>query len=87
MTGKSKNNKRNVARRMRTPARRSPPRKAATDRFAVLVAATGQELALPIDPAWHAGVKFNLKLLYEHAARVEALVLPDEIEPAPVFRA
>ena len=57
------------------------------DRFAVLVAVTGQALALPIDPAWHAGVRLNLKLLFEHAALVEALSLPDEIEPAPVFRA
>jgi hypothetical protein len=52
-----------------------------------LVAATAQELALPIDAAWRASVKLNLKLLFEHAALVDALSLPDEIEPAPVFRA
>jgi hypothetical protein len=44
-------------------------------------------LALPIDAAWRAGVEFNLQLLYRHAALVDAFALPDETEPAPVFRA
>lgn len=52
-----------------------------------LVAAGTQALALPIDAAWHAGVAFNLQLLYRHAALIDAFPLPDETEPAPVFRA
>lgn len=44
-------------------------------------------LALPIDTAWRAGVEFNLRLLYRHAALIDAFVLPDDTEPAPVFRA
>lgn len=89
MTRKSKGSKRIAARRARTTPRRPPPQKTATtiDRLAIPVAAIWQELALPIEPAWHASVKLNLKLLFEHAALVEALSLPEEIEPAPVFRA
>lgn len=52
----------------------------------VLIAASAQALALPLDPAWHA-VKLNLQLLFKHAALVDEFLLADEIEPAPVFRA
>lgn len=57
------------------------------DAIAALVAASAQALALPLEPAWHVGVKFNLQLLLTHAARVDEFLLPDETEPAPVFRA
>lgn len=57
------------------------------DAIAALVAASAQALALPLAPAWHVGVKFNLQLLLTHAARVDEFLLPDETEPAPVFRA
>ena len=33
------------------------------------------------------GVARNLQLLFTHAALVDAFSLPDESEPAPVFRA
>ncbi len=49
--------------------------------------AGAQALALPIDPAWRAGVKLNLQLLFRHATLVDEFALPDESEPAPVFRA
>ena len=52
-----------------------------------LVAASAQALALPIDPTWRAGVQRNLQLILTHAKIVEQFSLPDEIEPAPVFRA
>ena len=57
------------------------------DAIAALVAASAQALALPLEPAWHVGVKFNLQLLLTHAARVDEFLLPGETEPAPVFRA
>jgi hypothetical protein len=57
------------------------------DAIAALVAASAQALALPLERAWHVGVKFNLQLLLTHAARVDEFLLPDETEPAPVFRA
>lgn len=52
-----------------------------------LMIAGAQALGLTIDPAWRAGVKFNLRLVLDHAARVEAFSLPDDAEPAPVFHA
>ena len=52
-----------------------------------LVAASAQALALPVEPAWRAGVKRNLQVILEHAALVDQFSLPDDIEPAPVFRA
>jgi Protein of unknown function (DUF4089) len=52
-----------------------------------MVAATAQALALPIDKAWRAGVERNLHLILTHAAFVDRFALPDDVEPAPVFRA
>jgi hypothetical protein len=52
-----------------------------------LVAAAVQALGLTIDPAWRDGVNFQLRLLLEHAARVDEFALADEAEPAPVFHA
>ncbi|MGA8650740.1 MAG: DUF4089 domain-containing protein [Xanthobacteraceae bacterium] len=52
-----------------------------------LAAAGAKALALPVEPAWHAAIAFNLQLLFKHAARVDAFPLLDETEPAPVFRA
>ena len=40
-----------------------------------------------MDPAWEASVTFNLQLLMRHAALVNEFALPDEAEPAPLFRA
>ena len=44
-------------------------------------------LRLPIDPAWRPAVKANLETLLALAELVDAFPLPDEIAPAPVFRA
>jgi hypothetical protein len=51
------------------------------------VAAAAPALGLQMDPAWEASVAFNLQLLMRHAALVNEFALPDEAEPAPVFRA
>ena len=51
-----------------------------------MVAATAPALGLQMDPAWEAGVTFNLQLLIRHATLVDEFALPDEAEPAPVFR-
>ena len=55
--------------------------------FDALVTAGAQPLGLTLDPAWHAGVAFNLQLILHHAALVEGFPLPDDAEPAPVFHA
>jgi hypothetical protein len=57
------------------------------DAIDAMVAAAAQALGLPIDPAWQANVKFNLQLILRHAALVDEFALPDDAEPAPVFRA
>jgi hypothetical protein len=57
------------------------------DAIDAMVAAAALALDLPIDPAWQANVKFNLQLILRHAALVDEFPLPDDAEPAPVFRA
>jgi hypothetical protein len=57
------------------------------DAIASLVAASVQALGLTLDPAWHDGVAFNLRLILRLGALVDEFVLPDETEPAPVFHA
>lgn len=87
--------KRSVTKRPKTTPRRAPakasqkaPRKAPQlDAVDGLVAAGVEALKLPIDPAWHANVVFNLRLILRHAALVDEFPLPDDAEPAPVFYA
>jgi Protein of unknown function (DUF4089) len=57
------------------------------DTIDALVEAGAKALGLPLDPAWHASVKFNLQLILRHAALVEEFSLPDDAEPAPIFHA
>ena len=57
------------------------------DALDALVEAGAKALGLPLDPAWHASVKFNLQLVLRHAALVEEFPLPDDAEPAPVYHA
>lgn len=51
------------------------------------MASGAQALGLTIDPTWRSSVRFHLRLVLDHAARVDAFELPDEAEPAPVFHA
>jgi hypothetical protein len=44
-------------------------------------------LALPLEPEWKPAVKANLAITLRLGALVSELELPDEAEPAPVFRA
>jgi hypothetical protein len=54
------------------------------DDFIIAAAAA---LDLPLDPAWQASVKTNLEVTLRHAATVAEFPLPDEAEPAPVYKA
>ena len=77
-----------TARKARSPARSaSSAKRGEPDPIDALVTASAQALALPIDPAWRGGVRFNLQLLLMVAARVDEFPLPDDAEPAPVFHA
>ena len=52
-----------------------------------LIDAAARALELPLEPAWRPVVKANLLVTLRQAALVSELVLPDDAEPAPVFRA
>jgi len=49
--------------------------------------ASARMLELPIDPSWKQAVGANLSVIFVHARRMAEFPLPDEAEPAPVFRA
>jgi hypothetical protein len=66
---------------------RSPVAAAEPDAIDLLVTSSAKALGLSIDPAWQPGVTFNLRLILRLAALVDEFPLPDDAEPAPVFRA
>ena len=83
-----------MKRRSNTGARRGRRRSSASsakrgkpDALDALATASAQALALPIDPAWHGGIRFNLQLLLMVAALVDELRIARRREPAPVFHA
>ena len=43
-------------------------------------------IGLPLDPAHRPGIVLNLERIAQMAVLVMDFPLPDEIEPAPVFR-
>ena len=44
-------------------------------------------LGIPVDPAWRASIRTHLEISLRHALAITSFPLPDEAEPAPVFRA
>lgn len=44
-------------------------------------------LRLPVKSEWKAEVKIQLQVILRHGALVSEFPLPDETEPAPVFKA
>jgi hypothetical protein len=44
-------------------------------------------LRLPIDAAWRSSVKANLETLLAFADLIDAFPLPEEMPPAPIYRA
>ncbi|HEX4411215.1 MAG TPA: DUF4089 domain-containing protein [Xanthobacteraceae bacterium] len=63
------------------------PTAALPDALDTLVKATAAALKLPLDPAWHGGVKFNLGLIMRMGALIDEFPLPDDAEPGPIFYA
>lgn len=70
-----------------TRTHRVPAKKQQDNFIETLIAAGAQALGLTIDPAWRDAVGFHLRLVLDHAARVDEFPLPDDAEPAPVFHA
>jgi hypothetical protein len=49
--------------------------------------AAAEALELPIDAGWKAAVHGHLEVILRHGMQVAEFALPDESEPAPVFKA
>ncbi len=57
------------------------------DPFDEFIAAAARVLEIPLDPAWMPAIKSNLEATLKHAAAVAEFDLPDDAEPAPIFKA
>jgi len=44
-------------------------------------------LDLPFEPSWQPAIKANLQVTLRQAALVSEFPLPDDAEPAPMFKA
>jgi hypothetical protein len=51
------------------------------------VEAAAAALGVPLEDAWKPAVKANLEVILRHADMVAEFELPDDAEPAPVFKA
>ena len=49
--------------------------------------AAAQALGIPIQPEWRGEIRANLDVTFKLAALVAEKELPDDAEPAPVFKA
>jgi len=86
---KSKASARSKARKARAPIRRAkvPGAMKVPDPLdAHILAATGA-LGLKVEKSWLRAVRGNLRVTLDQAAIVSEFPLPDDAEPAPVFRA
>jgi hypothetical protein len=62
---------------------KTPPRDTLDD----LIDAAVPALGLPFAPDWRPAIKANLQVTLRLAALVNEFPLPDDAEPAPIFRA
>ncbi|MGH6665385.1 MAG: DUF4089 domain-containing protein [Pseudolabrys sp.] len=51
------------------------------------IAAAARALDLPLEPQWRSAIRANLAVTLQHAKAVAEFPLPDEAEPAPIFKA
>jgi hypothetical protein len=58
----------------------------ASDPLDDFVTAAARALALPLEPQWLPTIRANLEVNLRMATFVAGFALPDESEPAPVFR-
>jgi len=57
------------------------------DHLDAYIDAAAQALGIPVQPEWKPAVRANLEVTFRLAALVGEKELPDDAEPAPVFRA
>ena len=55
--------------------------------FDAYIDAAAQALGIPVQPEWKPAVRANLEITFKLAALVGEQELPDDAEPAPVFKA
>jgi hypothetical protein len=55
--------------------------------FDALLDAGAAFLGIPIEPDWRPAIRMHMAISFSHAAFVLAFPLPDDADPAPVFRA
>ncbi len=67
--------------------RSSAARKSSPDKLDAFIDAGVRALDLKIDKSWLPAIGTHLKVTLAHGARVAAFALPDDTEPAPVFKA
>ena len=51
------------------------------------IAAAAAALQLPVQPGWQGSIKANLAVTFNFANSVADFALPDEAEPAPIYKA
>jgi hypothetical protein len=57
------------------------------DPLDIYIDAAAQALGIPVQPEWKPAVRANLEVTFRLAAQVAEKELPDDAEPAPVFKA
>jgi len=82
-----KSKPRSLSRKTRKPAKRAKLVKRAAEPLDGLINAGAHALNLTIDKAWMPAVRSHLEVTLRHGALVAGFVLPDDTEPAPVFKA
>jgi hypothetical protein len=58
-----------------------------TDHLDAYIDSAAAALGIPLDPAWKPAIRANLDVTFKLAALVDEKELPDDAEPAPVFKA
>ena len=76
-----------VRKALRKGRKIAKPAKPKRDPLDDLIAAGGRALDLKIDKAWMPAVREHLRVTLRLGALVAAFALPDDAEPAPVFKA
>ena len=58
-----------------------------SDPLEAYIDAAAQSLGIPLQPEWRGEIRANLAMTFKLAALVAEKELPDDAEPAPVFKA
>jgi hypothetical protein len=79
--------KRSVSRSSPKTVKKRAAKPRRTDDLDALIAAAAKALDLPVRKAWLPAIKANLRVTLQLGSVITAFELPDDAEPAPVFRA